>query len=77
MNKQIEQLWVDATYQSWPKPNKFTAGEYDHHLMKFAKLIIDKCADAAVMARLADCPHPGDYVWEHLGFSMKEQYEKE
>lgn len=41
MNEErIKELWVEATGSIWPKPNKFTAGEYDHHLLKFAELVI-------------------------------------
>jgi hypothetical protein len=45
MNERIKELWEEATVSTWPRPGKFTAGEYDYHLEKFAELIVRKCAD--------------------------------
>jgi hypothetical protein len=36
-------MWEEATVSVWPRPGKFTAGEYDHHLAKFAELIVREC----------------------------------
>jgi hypothetical protein len=45
MNERIRELWEEATVSTWPRPGKFTAGEYDYHLEKFAELIIRDCAE--------------------------------
>ena len=39
----IEKLWEESTKSSWPRPGKFTAGEYDYNLQKFAELIAKEC----------------------------------
>ena len=43
MNERIKEMWEEATVSVWPRPGKFTAGEYDHHLAKFAELIVREC----------------------------------
>ena len=43
MNIRIKELWEEATVSTWPRPGKFTAGEYDYHLEKFAELIVREC----------------------------------
>ena len=43
MNERIRELWEEATVSTWPRPGKFTAGEYDYHLEKFAELIVREC----------------------------------
>ena len=43
MNERIKELWEEATVSTWPRPGKFTAGEYDYHLKKFAELIVREC----------------------------------
>lgn len=43
MNEKIKELWEEATGSCWPRPGKFTAGEYDYHLEKFAKLVVNEC----------------------------------
>jgi hypothetical protein len=45
MNERIKELWEEATVSTWPRPGKFTAGEYDYHLEKFAELIVRGCID--------------------------------
>lgn len=45
MNQQVKEMWEKATVSVWPRPGKFTAGEYDYHLEKFAELIVRKCTD--------------------------------
>jgi hypothetical protein len=42
MNERIKEMWEEATVSVWPRPGKFTAGEYDHHLKKFAQLIVQR-----------------------------------
>jgi len=48
MNERIKPMWEEATSSMWPRPNKFTAGEYDRHLEKFAELIVRECAHIAM-----------------------------
>ena len=43
MNERIQELWEESTVSMWPRPGKFTAGEYDYHLAKFAELIVKEC----------------------------------
>ena len=45
MHERIKEMWEEATVSMWPRPGKFTAGEYDYHLEKFAELIVRECAD--------------------------------
>lgn len=45
MNERIKDMWVESTGSIWPRPGKFTAGEYDWHLEKFAELIVRECVD--------------------------------
>jgi hypothetical protein len=47
MNERIKELWEESTVSMWPRPGKFTAGEYDYHLKKFAELIVKECAQVA------------------------------
>lgn len=46
MNERIKEMWEEATVSVWPRPGKFTAGEYDYHLEKFAELIVGECVRA-------------------------------
>ena len=70
MNERIKEMWEEATVSVWPRPGKFTAGEYDHHLAKFAELIVRKCCqfensyggDAGLVARSY-----GRKIREHFG----------
>lgn len=39
MNK-INKIWEDCTGSAWPRPGKFTAGEYDTHLEAFAITVV-------------------------------------
>ena len=43
MNERIKTMWEESTGSVWPRPGKFTAGEYDHNLEKFAELIVREC----------------------------------
>ena len=45
MNERIKELWEEATVSTWPRSGKFTAGEYDYHLEKFAELLIAECKE--------------------------------
>jgi hypothetical protein len=47
MNDHIKRMWEESTGSVWPRPGKFTAGEYDSQLAKFAELIIRECANVA------------------------------
>ena len=46
MNERIKEMWEEATVSVWPRPGKFTAGEYDYHLAKFAEFIVRECISA-------------------------------
>ena len=35
--RQIGEIWEEQTLQSWPKPGRCTAGEYQENLVAFAK----------------------------------------
>lgn len=59
MSERIKELWEKATFSQWPRPGKFTAGEYSHHLEKFAELIVREYA-----TRLGQ---DGRNMLEHLG----------
>ena len=41
----INQIWEGSTQSSWPRPGKFTAGEYDYNLEAFAKNIVKECVN--------------------------------
>lgn len=45
MNERIKKMWEESTGSVWPRPGKFTAGEYDIHLEKFAELIVLQCVN--------------------------------
>lgn len=70
MNERIQEMWAEATGSVWPRPHKFTAGEYDIHLEKFAELIIQDCCK--VLENWRQEPFPFD---EDLAVSLiKEQF---
>jgi hypothetical protein len=48
MNERIKEIWEEATVSVWPRPGKFTAGEYDYHIEKFAELIVRECFDVVI-----------------------------
>jgi hypothetical protein len=48
MNERIKSMWEVATGSVWPMKGKFTAGEYDHNLEKFAELIVRECAEKLI-----------------------------
>jgi hypothetical protein len=66
MHESIKTMWEEATHSMWPRPGKFTAGEYDRHLEKFAELIIAKCAS---VAEEHDCNQSGaaGEILNHFG----------
>jgi hypothetical protein len=78
MNERIKEMWEEATVSVWPRPGKFTAGEYDHHLAKFAELIVRECARAVDKVYEDAEPDHGCYDWatwaegadvlKHFGF---------
>jgi hypothetical protein len=57
MNERIKELWEESTVSMWPRPGKFTAGEYDYHLEKFAELIakeyIENCRDMFIVGSVS------------------------
>lgn len=69
MTERIEDLWEEATVSTWPRPSKFTAGEYDYHLRKFAELIVRECADV-LDKRIAPPNHP----MNSLGYKLKQHF---
>ena len=63
MNEQIKTMWEEATGSVWPRPGKFTAGENEANLTKFAKLIIRECALQIADVRIENDFEPvGDAV---------------
>ena len=70
MNKRIKELWEEGTFISWPRPGKFTAGEYDYHLEKFAELIVQECLSIIEKERTG-YQAEGGYVGQ-----AREHYEK-
>jgi hypothetical protein len=54
MNERIKEIWEEATVSVWPRPGKFTAGEYDYHIEKFAELIVRECASICYNSGFAD-----------------------
>ena len=69
MNERIKELWEEATVSTWPRPGKFTAGEYDYHLEKFAELIVKECG-VALSPMLRDMVSRGqayDLIKQHFG----------
>ena len=72
MNERIKTMWEESTGSVWPRPGKFTAGEYDSHLEKFAELIVRECVDRIKrVGILEDIEIEGDMiadaVKEHFG----------
>lgn len=62
MNEQLRELWEEATGSTWPHPGKFTAGEYDYQLEKFAEMIIQECL--GIVNRHEYSYHEADPLWE-------------
>jgi hypothetical protein len=61
MNERIQELWEEATVSMWPRPGKFTAGEYDYHLEKFAELIVAECiGKCEFVANIAEITNTGE-----------------
>ena len=80
MNERIKTMWVEATGSVWPRPYKFTAGEYDTHLEKFAELIVRECIESVKedMYSGAGCHSDfstgGDWALETAINNIKEKY---
>jgi hypothetical protein len=74
MNHPIKQMWEDATGSVWPRPGKFTAGEYDHNLEKFAQLLIkhvlDEVDDRASVIGDRSWSQDADRPWVELTYDM-------
>jgi len=69
MNERIRELWTETTQRVWPRPGKFTAGEYDYHLEKFAELIVKECG-VALSPMLRDMISRGqayELIKKHFG----------
>jgi hypothetical protein len=69
--QRIQDMWVEATGSIWPRPYKFTAGEYDIHLLKFAELIFNE-AVAEVNQHLTNIgqDHVREQVEKHFGVNQ-------
>ena len=67
MNEKIKELWEKTTCSSWPRPGKFTAGEYDHNLLVFAKSIMLECADACSNPRCGRDRTAQELIRDHFG----------
>lgn len=73
MNEKIEKAMMEAT-----DTPAFNSGGYywpPEYVERFALLIARMAADAADMARDADCRYAGDYVMESLGFTCTDRFE--
>ena len=69
MNERIKELWEESTLSLWPRPGKFTAGEYDYNLKAFAELIVQECG-VALSPMLRDMVSRGqayDLIKQHFG----------
>ena len=44
MNDRAKTLWEESTLSIWPRPGKFTAGEYDYNLEAYTESVIRECA---------------------------------
>ena len=64
MNERIKEMWEETTVSVWPRPGKFTAGEYDYHLEKFAELIVQECAEVAYKRSVHSGPSD---IFKHFG----------
>jgi hypothetical protein len=64
MNERIKTMWEESTGSVWPCPGKFTAGEYDHNLKKFAELIVRECASELTREGFTykSSDHDADYM---------------
>lgn len=71
MDKKIYDAMMEAT----DTPEFNNGGFYwpPEYVEKFALLIARLAADAADMAREADCKYAGDYVMESLGFNCTDR----
>ena len=55
MTRTVQELWTEATGSIWPRPGKFTAGEYDFNLQKFDDLIVQACANRVLQNTRINC----------------------
>ncbi len=67
MNEKVKQLWEKATESGWPRPGKFTAGEYDYNLTEFTKLIMQECAEACSDSRCGRESSAEELIIKHFG----------
>lgn len=74
MNEKIEKAMMEAT----DTPHFNNGGYYwpPEYVERFALLLLRQAADAADMAREAECKYPGDYVMESLGFACTDRFEE-
>ena len=74
MNQKIEELIKQATIEI-PHEREWDTTTTYFDKLKFAELIVKKCADAADMAWNARCQYCGDYVVEQLGYEISIRFE--
>jgi hypothetical protein len=51
--RQIGEIWEEQTLQSWPKPGRCTAGEYQENLVAFTKGVLAAAPRADLRERIA------------------------
>lgn len=71
MDKKIYDSMMEAT----DTPHFNNSGYYwpIEYVEKFALLLLRQAADAADMAREAECRYPGDYIMESFGFACTDR----
>jgi len=62
-----ETTFEEATSSIWPKPGKFTAGEYDYNLEAFAQAIMDECASACTTHKCGTVATAEELIKQHFG----------
>lgn len=74
MDKKIYDAMMEAT----DTPHFNNGGYYwpPEYVEKFALLLLRQAANAADMAREAECKYPGDYVIEFFGFDCTGRFEE-
>lgn len=72
MNDRAKTLWEETTLSIWPRPGKFTAGEYDYNLEAYTESVIRECARLVEdskwnLPRGCTAADQAKYVKEHFG----------
>jgi hypothetical protein len=74
MNERIKEIWEEATVSVWPRPGKFTAGEYDYHIENFVELIVRECADIMDGRDENGNAKDGQYLLTQFGIDASQRY---